>query len=112
MGAETLCQILQPRSLTIQKKEELVPWWNWWNWWNWWKESTCPNSTGQQWYNCGAKTLKSLYVPLLEPRTMPSFAMHPVLSEVAYGLPVKAAPSLKDNETKHVEADDYHKLLI
>lgn len=30
---------------------------------------------------------------------------------VAYGLPVKAAPSLKDNETKHVEADDYHKMM-
>ena len=43
---------------------------------------------------------------------MPRNAHCDVLSEVAYGLPVKAAPSLKDNETKHVEADDYHKLLI
>lgn len=32
-------------------------------------------------------------------------------SKVAYGLPVTAAPSLKDNETLHVEAVDYHKQL-
>ncbi|CAK9002268.1 unnamed protein product [Durusdinium trenchii] len=30
---------------------------------------------------------------------------------VAYGLPVTAAPSLKDNETLHVEAVDYHKMM-
>lgn len=30
---------------------------------------------------------------------------------VAYGLPVSAAPSLKENETKHVEAIDYHQRL-
>ncbi|CAE7681614.1 STR6 [Symbiodinium sp. CCMP2592] len=30
---------------------------------------------------------------------------------VAYGLPVSSAPSLKSNETKHIEADDYHKMM-
>ncbi|CAE8646902.1 unnamed protein product [Polarella glacialis] len=30
---------------------------------------------------------------------------------VAYGLPVAVAPSLKDNLAKHVEADQYHKMM-
>eukprot|EP00931_Biecheleriopsis_adriatica_P106410 TRINITY_DN80871_c0_g1_i2.p1 TRINITY_DN80871_c0_g1~~TRINITY_DN80871_c0_g1_i2.p1 ORF type:complete len:521 (-),score=119.91 TRINITY_DN80871_c0_g1_i2:43-1605(-) len=30
---------------------------------------------------------------------------------VAYGLPVALAPPLKDNETTHVEADEYHKMM-
>uniref|UniRef100_A0A7S0FVE6 Rhodanese domain-containing protein n=1 Tax=Pyrodinium bahamense TaxID=73915 RepID=A0A7S0FVE6_9DINO len=30
---------------------------------------------------------------------------------VAYGLPVDLAPSLKANATKHVEADEYHKMM-
>jgi len=30
---------------------------------------------------------------------------------VAYGLPVELAPSLKENETKHVEAHEYHKMM-
>mmetsp|Transcript_79459 Transcript_79459/g.177971 ORF Transcript_79459/g.177971 Transcript_79459/m.177971 type:complete len:509 (-) Transcript_79459:81-1607(-) len=30
---------------------------------------------------------------------------------VAYGLPVEAAPSLKDNGTQHLEATEYHKLM-
>jgi len=30
---------------------------------------------------------------------------------VAYGLPVSMAPSLKANETKHLEADEYHKMM-
>ncbi|CAJ1451120.1 unnamed protein product [Effrenium voratum] len=30
---------------------------------------------------------------------------------VAYGLPVSAAPSLKENDTQHVEADEYHKMM-
>ena len=33
----------------------------------------------------------------------------PSRSQVAYGLPVSAAPSLKENDTQHVEADEYHK---
>jgi len=30
---------------------------------------------------------------------------------VAYGLPVSMAPSLKANETKHLEAPDYHRMM-
>lgn len=30
---------------------------------------------------------------------------------VAYGLPVEKAPLLKDNQTKHLEADEYHKMM-
>jgi len=30
---------------------------------------------------------------------------------VAYGLPVESAPQLKDNNTIHVEADEYHKMM-
>jgi predicted sulfurtransferase len=40
-----------------------------------------------------------------------SFTLQKKSDLVAYGLPVELAPSLKGNETKHLEAVDYHKMM-
>eukprot|EP00933_Yihiella_yeosuensis_P060558 TRINITY_DN63307_c0_g1_i1.p1 TRINITY_DN63307_c0_g1~~TRINITY_DN63307_c0_g1_i1.p1 ORF type:complete len:528 (-),score=140.07 TRINITY_DN63307_c0_g1_i1:150-1733(-) len=40
-----------------------------------------------------------------------SFTIQKKEELVAYGLPVDVAPSLKANETKHLEADEYHKMM-
>lgn len=40
-----------------------------------------------------------------------SFTLQKKEELVAYGLPTAMAPSLRHNETKHVEADEYHKMM-